>query len=67
MALGPGNHDDVISIGLTVHCTTQEEVARTSEQLGRVAAGFALEGMTATIGFMKLDPGPEGWRREEDG
>jgi hypothetical protein len=62
VALGPGDRDEVIMVTLNISCTSEEMVARVSEQLGRMAAGLVLDGCDrTTVSFTKLDPPEEGW------
>jgi hypothetical protein len=61
MALGSGDHDETIMVTLNVSCTSEEQVARVSESLGRVATGLVLDGCNAAVAFTKLDPPEEGW------
>ncbi len=58
--LGPRDEDDKIYVSLAVSCTSEDQVARVSEALARVATGFALEGLNVNQNITKIEGSVDG-------
>lgn len=54
--LGPGEDDDKILVGITIACTSEDQVVRVSEAFARIAVGFSLEGLNVNHNMLKMSP-----------